>query len=397
MSPRKFQQQTNNNLIWPGFVDALSGLLLVVIFLLIVFFLSQFILNQFVNKKDEALDFMVTEMQNLSTLLSFEKESNEKFQAEISSLTASLLKSQDTQGALTAQVNTLESQLVESEQKIDDLEVQYINIGQELNTEKENFNKTMSILTDKNMLIDELEQALTNSEMANKQQKNKIIILGENIESQLQLTNESQLQLKVLNKQTAELRAQLTQLQSALDVSEVKNKEQKIQIASLGQRLNTALASKVQELQTYRSQFFGSLRRVLGDEEGIRIIGDRFIFQSEVLFDSGSASLGEEGRKQLFSLAKVLLDISQKIPKDIPWLLRIDGHTDAIPIYNEKFKDNWTLSTARALSVVDYLISQNIPPQKLAATGFGEFHPLEKGTDEISLRRNRRIEIKLTQ
>ncbi len=186
-------------------------------------------------------------------------------------------------------------------------------------------------------------------------------------------------------------------MSAVLDASEALSKKQKVQIANLGKRLNAALATKVQELSRYRSEFFGRLREVLGRQPGVRIVGDRFVFQSEVLFASGSAELGKQGTEQLGRLADTLLEISTKIPKDIDWILRIDGHTDKLPIKTAQFPSNWELSSARAISVVKFLKSREIPANRLVAAGFGEHQPLDDRDDEIGYRRNRRIELKLTQ
>ena len=214
---------------------------------------------------------------------------------------------------------------------------------------------------------------------------------------QLELNAEAQRKVDLLNRQILALRQQLAQLDNLLKESEQQNQEQEVQIADLGRRLNLALATKVQELARYRSEFFGRLREVLGDHPGIRVEGDRFVFQSEVLFDSGSAELGPEGQTQMGQLARTLREISAEFPDDIDWILRVDGHTDQRPIFTAEFASNWELSTARAISVVKYLIDQGIDAKRLAATGFGEFQPIDPGDDEIALRRNRRIELKLTQ
>ena len=200
-----------------------------------------------------------------------------------------------------------------------------------------------------------------------------------------------------MNRQIAALRLQLARIAEALEASEAEAKEQQIQIADLGKRLNVALASKVQELARYRSEFFGRLRNVLGDRPDILVVGDRFVFQSEVLFATGSAELGGEGQQQLARLAATLNQIATEIPADINWVLRVDGHTDRRPINTPQYASNWELSTARAISVVRFLIAQDVPPERLAATGFGEFQPLDPRDDEIAYRRNRRIELKLTQ
>ena len=195
----------------------------------------------------------------------------------------------------------------------------------------------------------------------------------------------------------ATLRAQLSKIQAVLEASEKLTTDQKVQIVNLGKRLNAALASKVQELSRYRSEFFGRLRDVLGRQQGLRIVGDRFVFQSEVLFEKGSDYIGPPGRSQLTTLAVTLNEISTKIPKDIDWVLRVDGHTDSDPIKTARFPSNWELSSARAIAVVQKLIEQGLPANRLVAAGFGQFQPIDASQDEIAKRRNRRIELKLTQ
>jgi chemotaxis protein MotB len=219
----------------------------------------------------------------------------------------------------------------------------------------------------------------------------------EALSEEQQLTARQRAQVELLNQQIAALRRQLATIANALEAAETTAKEQKVQIADLGRRLNVALAGKVQELARYRSEFFGRLREILGQRQDIRVVGDRFVFQSEVLFETGSADLGVVGRLQLTRLADTLNEIAPEIPPEIEWVLRIDGHTDSRPISTPEFPSNWELSTARAISVVRFLIDQGIPPGRLAATGFGQFQPLDTGTDEIAFRRNRRIELKLTQ
>ena len=217
------------------------------------------------------------------------------------------------------------------------------------------------------------------------------------VETQRELSDKAQAQVQLLNRQILALRQQLADLATALEVTETADKEKEVQIADLGRRLNVALASKVQELARYRSEFFGRLREVLGARKDVRIVGDRFVFQSEVLFETGSAELGGAGQRQLSDLARALTEIAVRIPKNLPWVLRVDGHTDRIPIHTPEFPSNWELSTARAISVVRFLIEQGISADHLAATGFGEFQPLDPGSTEEALRRNRRIELKLTQ
>jgi chemotaxis protein MotB len=204
-------------------------------------------------------------------------------------------------------------------------------------------------------------------------------------------------QVEQLSASVAALREQLAKIAAALDVSESKVKDQQTQIADLGRRLNIALATKVQELARYRSEFFGRLREIIGERADIRIVGDRFVFQSEVLFSPGNADLGDGAKRQLDPVITALREISDKIPKDLSWVLRIDGHTDRRPISNAQFPSNWELSTARAISVVRYAMAQGVPPNRLAAAGFADNQPLDSGDGDDAYRRNRRIELKLTE
>ncbi len=203
--------------------------------------------------------------------------------------------------------------------------------------------------------------------------------------------------MALLNRQIEALRQEMARVTAALEASEARDKEQKTQIADLGKRLNVALAGKVEELQKYRSEFFGRLRKVLGDRPGIRIEGDRFVFQSELLFDTGSAELGVDGIEQVRRLAATLKDIAKTMPKGINWVLRVDGHTDKRPITSGRYPSNWELSTTRAITVVRTLAANGVPKDRLAAAGFGEFQPLDTGDTDAALARNRRIEIRFDQ
>jgi chemotaxis protein MotB len=200
-----------------------------------------------------------------------------------------------------------------------------------------------------------------------------------------------------LLEQIAALEEQLKRINDALGAAEAAKGEQDLKLQDLTKRLNELLAGRMEEMARYRSEFFGRLRAVLGDRPDVRIVGDRFVFQSEVLFPSGSATLQEGGKTQLASLARTLLEIAARIPPGLNWILRVDGHTDKRPIRTPEFPNNWALSTARGVAVVQFLIDQGVPPERLAATGFGEFQPIESGTDEPSLAKNRRIELKLDQ
>jgi chemotaxis protein MotB len=221
--------------------------------------------------------------------------------------------------------------------------------------------------------------------------------LNRALDSEKQISGRALAQIEVLNQQISALRRQLAALEQALDASEQKDKESQNRIADLGSRLNVALAQRVQELSRYRSEFFGRLRAILGDRPDIRIVGDRFVFQSEVFFDTGQAQLLPEGWTELDPVAAAIVDLEKKIPPEIPWVLRVDGHTDTRPIASPQFKSNWELSSARAISVVQYLISKGVSPQRLVAAGFAEFQPLDQDKTDDAYRRNRRIELKLTE
>jgi chemotaxis protein MotB len=225
----------------------------------------------------------------------------------------------------------------------------------------------------------------------------KIDALSSDLANEKKLSAQALSQVELLNAQIAALRRQLAALESALEASESKDKESQARLADLGQRLNLALAQRVQELSRFRSEFFGRLRTILGDRPDVRVVGDRFVFQSEVFFDAGSAVIQPGGRAELDKLASALVELEKQIPKDVAWVLRVDGHTDTRPIASAQFPSNWELSAARAISVVQYLIGKGISPQRLVAAGFGEFQPLDPAPNDDAYRRNRRIELKLTE
>jgi chemotaxis protein MotB len=325
---------------WPGFVDALSTLLLSIIFLLTVFMVAQFFLSQEVAGKDTALVRLNAQIARLSELLSLEQSGKAGLEEQIASLRASLAAAEGERERLRGiadGVGNAEAQRAESEK------------------------------------------------------------LSGQIDAEKRLTARALAQVEALNQQIRALRIQLAALEEALEVSEKRDREAQTRIADLGQRLNVALAQRVQELSRYRSDFFGRLRAILGNRADIRIVGDRFVFQSEVFFDSGQAVLRPEGRVELDKLASALLELDKQIPTEIPWVLRVDGHTDVRPIASAAFRSNWELSAARAISVVQYLIGKGVSPQRLVAAGFGEFQPIDAATSDEAFSRNRRIELKLTE
>jgi chemotaxis protein MotB len=322
---------------WPGFVDALSTLVLGVIFLLTVFAVVQFYLAQEMSGKDTALQRLTAQIAQLSELLSLEKISKANLEEMLTSVRSTLAATES-----------------------------------------------------------ERDRYKTGFEGAGSAQ-GQVTELSGKLESQQQLTARALAQVELLNQQIIALRRQLAALEEALDVSEKRDKESQARVADLGQRLNLALAQRVQELSRYRSDFFGRLRTILGNRPDIRIVGDRFVLQSEVFFDAGQAMLRPEGRAELEKLALALAELERQIPADIAWVLRVDGHTDVRPIASVQFPSNWELSAARAIAVVQYLIAKGISPLHLVAAGFGEFQPLDTGSSDEAYSRNRRIELKLTE
>ena len=418
--------------IWPGFVDALATLLLVIIFVLSVFMITHFYLSQALSGRDEALVRLNRQITEIAELLALERKSNEELRLNITQLSASLQDSTRERDQLALNLEETESQLAAAEQTVaadrDTIEAQLRDIERlkrdvaalksvrdeledqvsSLSTSLDQSQTLATQLRDKTKkletrLADEQERtALAQKEIDDRESRLAELqrLYNEStdsLEEEKNLSAAARAQVALLNQQLSAVRAQLSRLNAALEASEAKDTEQEAVIADLGRRLNVALARKVEELSRYRSEFFGRLREVLGNRRDIRVVGDRFVFQSEVLFASGSADIGVNGRSQLARLAATLLEIASKIPSEIPWVLRVDGHTDVIPIATARFPSNWELSTARAVSVVKFLIDQGIPAQRLAATGFGEFQPLDSGADEIGHRRNRRIEMKLTE
>ncbi|GGG35186.1 peptidoglycan -binding protein [Chelatococcus composti] len=327
---------------WPGFVDALSTLVLSIIFLLSVFMLLQFFLSQEISGKDTALQRLNQQIAELTELLALERGSKKELQDNLSLL-------QSTLEASEAERNRLSGLLASGAAAGDAA----------------------------SRRVGELEGALS---------------------AEREVSARALAQVELLNQQLAAMRRQLAALEEALQASEARDRQSQARIADLGSRLNTALAQRVQELARYRSDFFGRLRQILGNRSDIRVVGDRFVFESEVLFDTGQATLRPEGMAELDKIASAVLELAREIPPDIPWVLRVDGHTDKRPLSGTgQYKSNWALSAARAISVVQYLVEKGVPPQHLLAAGFGEFQPIELGDSEDAYRRNRRIELKLTE
>lgn len=361
--------------IWPGFVDALAALLMVVIFVLLLFTLGQFVLTEALTGRDRALAQLNAQVAELADLLSMEQATSERLNALVSELRASLDGSEE-------QRRQLSFDLTQAEENID---VQSQQIARQL-ARLQQLNADIELLREVRAQL-EAEVAALAASLDESQQVAK---------AQSELSAQQAAQLEVLNRQILALREQLSAINEALGLAETRVREQDIEIEDLGRKLNLAMAERVIELNNFRSEFFGRLKQALGDNPDLRIEGDRFVFQSELLFATGSAELGDEGRAQVRRLANTLNEVAARIPPDLDWVMRIDGHTDRRPITTAQFPSNWELSTTRALAIVYYLTEVGVDPKRLAATGFGEHHPLDPRDSELAYARNRRIELKLT-
>jgi chemotaxis protein MotB len=325
---------------WPGFVDALSTLLLVIIFLLTVFMIAQFLLGREVTGKDTALQRLNAQIAELTELLALERAGARTTRDDLSTLQASL-------GAIEAERDRLKADAESGGDKARSADARAADLTGQLDRERE-------------------------------------------------LTGRALSQVELLNQQISALRRQIAALEDALAASESRDRESQTKIADLGSRLNVALAQRVQELSRYRSDFFGRLRQILAERPDVRVVGDRFVFQSELLFDTGQAELNDAAKPELDKLANAMIELTRDIPPDINWVMRVDGHTDSRPTRGA-FPSNWSLSAARAIAVVQYLVSKGVPPQRLVAAGFGEHQPLDAAQTDEAYKKNRRIELKLTE
>ena len=341
---RALSRRTRNNenaYYWPGFVDAMAQLLLVIVFLLSVFMVAQFLLAREITGQDTALVKLRSQIAELSSLLALEKSSKNELETSLGALSDNLK---------SARSKTSELQL--------------------------------------------LLEGLTKGEKTAGQATSQLQI---KLKAEEDLSSQALARVELLNLQIAALRRQIGILNDALEAAESRDQTSKTQIADLGRRLNSALAQRVRELARFRSEFFGRLRRILSNRSDVSIVGDRFVFQSEVLFSKGETEINPAGARELDKLAGAIKQLEKEIPSDIAWVLRVDGHTDSDPIHTAQFKSNWELSAARAIAVVKQLVAKGVPPQRLVAAGFGEFQPLDDGDSEEAKARNRRIEHKLTE
>jgi chemotaxis protein MotB len=417
--------------IWPGFVDALASVLLVFIFMLLLFVLAQFYATWELAGREATITRLQRSINELAETLSLERDRSAGLETRLADteqrLRATLAEREELSGRLrlvleraavteadlaearriiSADKEAIKARLAEIASLQQDIAA-LRELRRELEQQIAQRDTELTALRDRSKQLEaRLSSAEERTRLAQKEiDKRDIRIadlaarVGEQdkaLAEGRQLSQRAESRIAELNQQVQALRRQLAELSAALKLAEAKVSDQKVEITGLGKRLNLALARKVQELNRYRSEFFGRLREALGERDDIRIVGDRFVFQSEVLFGTGSAELAAPGQRQMKRLAETLKDVSARIPQDIDWVLRVDGHTDRRPIHTREFPSNWELSVARALSIVRFLIAEGVPARRLIAAGFGEYRPLDAADTPAAWQRNRRIEMRLT-
>ena len=371
------------NFTWPGFVDALATLLMVIIFVLMVFVLIQVNLAYRVSGQDATLGEMRQQLASLGELLNIERRASADLSANLAQITIQLNASNANRDELQAQLASVQTAIAARNSQIANLTAKQADTEAALAAARNSLEERLGALQ------------LTEGQLAMAKAQNQSA--ANLIDALRAETTASKAEIAKMTGALAALRLRIEELTSLLAEKDRQATRDKVAIASLGRSLNNALASRVQELQRFRSEFFGRLRDVLKGRDDVEIVGDRFVFQSEVLFAQGQAEIAAEGQEQLAKLAVALADIATKIPEDINWVLQVDGHTDDVPIRAGRYADNWDLSTERALSVVRFLNQQGLPANRLAAAGYGEFQPLDAADNDDARRKNRRIELKITQ
>jgi chemotaxis protein MotB len=434
---------------WPGYVDALSTLLMVIIFVLLVFVLAQAFLTVTLSGRSHALDKANEQLSALTEALSLEQGKASDLQQSVSRLNQQLAArsserdrlasqladanlavqaantansrlqtqltdqtkaAQAAQAQLSDQAKAAQTQLADAQRQLADAQGQLAEMKRQI----ADLDKTVAVSKDTlqaklsdlatmanqaralEALRDELEkQAQDAGARAMTEQQRREAVQAQ-LADEKKLGDSARAQIALLNQQIDQLKTQLGSIAASLDLQKRQDQVKDAQIANLGQRLNMALAQKVEELQQYRSEFFGKLRSLLANRSGITVVGDRFVFQSEVLFPVGSAELTQAGVSQMTALAVTIKDIAAEIPPDLKWVLRVDGHTDPQPVKGGQFASNWELSAQRAITVVKLLIADGVPADHLAATAFGEYQPFGPGDAPDAYAKDRRIELRLT-
>jgi len=449
----KSQKAEENSIIWPGFVDVLASTLMVIIFVVLLFTVAQVYLGDLVVGKNE-------QIQNLEKTIEIQDETIVEQDLSLSGKELALIERQEVIKQLDTELEILDEEIrskqteisekenlliakddLINQQAIDITELNEIiaRITEELSLsleEKEELRSKLSSLGEEQQLLKNqlqelggenqllvgqlsesqgriqslleslssskgeneiLETQISSVENQNQTLRDQISSLEQDSKIQVINLNEALAQISRLSEDIKILSNEIQLLNNLLDSKEAEIASNKIELGELGDRLNRVLTSELFKLQKYKSEFFGQLSETLGQREDIQIKGDRFIFQSEILFESGSADIQVEGRAALSLVAKTLIDLSDQIPTDLNWILQIDGHTDMVPIATSRFPSNWELSHARALEVLKFFIQQGIPADKLSANGYGEHQPISLGSSPEDLKLNRRIELKITQ
>ena len=439
---------------WPGFVDGLASLLMVFVFVLMVFVIIQANLAFRISGQDSRITALQRDLLELGNILNIERETNSQLLSELSDTKVLMSALETDNKQLLSQITFLQEELSDKEEIIIAKEADISSLSSQLFELEDNLNaaraiseqrgdeikslifrltanekeldekstafkkqqielkKNLELIEENTALISTLKSEISdlseqnNFNAANLAEKEKLLLIAERallkkaeeLAAANNSSNEAKAEIDKLLINTNTLRQEIQKLNSLLAEKERESINDKIAIADLGKKLNSALASRVQDLQKFRSEFFGQLREILENRSEVRVVGDRFIFQSEVIFATGQANVSAAGKDQLADIASALREIEKSIPENIPWVLQIEGHTDSDPIANSSiFRDNWDLSTERALSVVRFLRSEGISANRLAAAGYGEFQPIDSGNSAASKQRNRRIELKLTQ
>jgi chemotaxis protein MotB len=438
--------------IWPGYVDALSTLLLLFVFVLTVFMLAQTVLSDALTGRDQALAELEDRLVELSDLLAIERggrrefelrlresearlsdlvddrdslrvqlsdalSDGERLRVELSAVGEALEVSRDDRDRLVLQVASLMQDVDALRALRERLEAEVAGLAEQLQGRDQALDETrvaLGVARDRSLLLeaelaDAGESTLLVQRELTERERELAVVREEVAEVRLRLAASDQSlreeraqrigvsgQVERLNQELQVLREQLSRVETALRLREQEIGERDVEIRSLSERLNLALLAEVEDLSRYRSDFFGRLNALLGERDDIEVVGDRFRFQSELFFASGSAELGPEGREQLARVAQSLLAIADEIPPDLPWVLQVEGHTDRRPIRTPEFPSNWQLSTARAQAIVDFLIQTGVPPRRLSPAGYAEHHPVDDRDTPAALRTNRRIEIRLT-
>jgi chemotaxis protein MotB len=409
---------------WPGYVDVLSALLMVVIFVLMIFVVAQFLLSEVLYGQKNELARLHTQVNELVEMLGLEKEKSTRLETEVSRLSDTIIGLSEDREVLMSQVADYSAKSEQDQEKIKHQMLTIASLNEDITALRQvrekleqevgdlaaalaSRDREVSVLRDRSKrlaarLADKTETTMLAQEKIEKQdvriQALSAVLASqkEAIEKEQQLSASARAEVALLSDQISRLRDQLDVIKTALTRAKESGEKKDEKIADLGKQLNIVLARKVQELTRYRSEFFGRLKQILGDNPAIAVRGDRFVFQAELLFASGSATLGDAGKAHLAALAETLIMVAKKIPDDINWILRIDGHSDKVPIKNAFFSSNWELSAARAVSVVQFLSGQGIPEKRMAAAGFSKYHPIDPADTKEAYRKNRRIEIKLT-